>query len=151
MANTSRTQNNRSDHDERRLCRHARAYAPAQHAPVRFDAGRDGARGQGDAAGVRSLPRALSANRRIPHALGLSFACWQAAINEGLAKLKNDAWICHIDSDIVLAPNARESFEIAQLPTDSIYGIDRLECKSYEDWLRFPSTRPNQSSPATTS
>jgi hypothetical protein len=63
--------------------------------------------------------------------------CKGSAINEALARLKKDAWICHIDSDVALAPNARESLEIAQLPTDSIFGIDRLECKSYEDWLRF--------------
>lgn len=63
--------------------------------------------------------------------------CKGAAINEGLAKMAKDAWICHLDSDIALPPTARESLEIAQLPSDSIYGIDRLECKSYEDWHAF--------------
>jgi hypothetical protein len=58
-------------------------------------------------------------------------------INEGLAKLDRDAWICHMDSDIVLPPNARQALHCANLATDTIYGVDRVECKSYLDWHRF--------------
>lgn len=63
--------------------------------------------------------------------------CKGAGINEGLDKLKKDAWICHFDSDIVFPPHTRESLERADLATDSLYGADRLECKSYRDWHRF--------------
>lgn len=59
------------------------------------------------------------------------------AINEGLRKLELSDWICHLDSDIVLPPNTRKALETANLATDAIYGVDRVECKSYLDWLRF--------------
>jgi glycosyl transferase family 2 len=58
-------------------------------------------------------------------------------INEGLARLDRDAWICHMDADIALPPNTREALEQADLDPTMIYGIDRVECKSYEDWARF--------------
>lgn len=58
-------------------------------------------------------------------------------INEGLRKLDRDQWICHLDSDIVLPPNTRQALECAHLATDSLYGMDRIECKSYLDWMRF--------------
>ncbi|HEY3740673.1 MAG TPA: hypothetical protein VGL53_12555, partial [Bryobacteraceae bacterium] len=58
-------------------------------------------------------------------------------INEGLAKLQKDAWICHLDSDIVLPPNTREALERANLSTGGLYGVDRVECKNYIDWQRF--------------
>lgn len=58
-------------------------------------------------------------------------------INEGLGKLDAAQWICHLDADIVLPPNTREALDRANLAKDSIYGVDRVECKSYLDWLRF--------------
>jgi hypothetical protein len=63
--------------------------------------------------------------------------CKGAGINEGLGKLDADAWICHLDADIGLAPNTREALETADLDTSMIYGVDRFECKSYEQWQRF--------------
>lgn len=59
------------------------------------------------------------------------------AINEGLRHLKRQDWICHFDSDIVFPPHTREALERADLDTKSLYGADRLECKSYRDWHRF--------------
>ena len=63
--------------------------------------------------------------------------CKGTAINEGLAKLDHDAWICHLDADIALPPNFYEALQHANLATHSIYGVDRVECKSYLDWMRF--------------
>lgn len=63
--------------------------------------------------------------------------CKGTGINEGLAKLDKDAWICHMDADIALPPNTREALERTNLDTSMIYGIDRVECKSYESWQRF--------------
>jgi len=80
---------------------------------------------------------------RVPYLATDSFGtrwgqfCKGTAINEGLARLKKDAWICHLDSDIVLPPNFREALGHANLATHSLYGVDRVECKSYLDWMRF--------------
>jgi hypothetical protein len=63
--------------------------------------------------------------------------CKGIGINEGLAKLDRDAWMLQMDADIALPPNSREALERMNLATDHIYGIDRVECKSYLDWARF--------------
>lgn len=63
--------------------------------------------------------------------------CKGSGINEGLDKLDKDAWICHLDADIALAPNTREVLEKAELDTSMIYGVDRHECKSWEAWQAF--------------
>lgn len=65
--------------------------------------------------------------------------CKGIGINEGLEKLDRDAWIVHMDADIALPPNTRECLERAKLDEDTLYGIDRVECKSYLDWARFIS------------
>jgi hypothetical protein len=58
-------------------------------------------------------------------------------INEGLKELDKNAWIVHMDCDIILPSHFRSALEIADLDTSMIYGIDRAEFKSYEDWQRF--------------
>ena len=58
-------------------------------------------------------------------------------INEGLAKLDKDAWIVHLDSDIILPAHFRTAVKTADLDPTMIYGIDRAEFKSYADWQRF--------------
>jgi hypothetical protein len=63
--------------------------------------------------------------------------CKGKGINEGLDKLDKDGWICHMDADIALPPNARECLERANPDPSMLYGIDRVECKSYEAWQRF--------------
>ena len=61
-------------------------------------------------------------------------------INEGLVRLDKDAWLCHMDADIALSPNARAALAIMDLDPDCIYGIDRVECKNFLDWMRFISS-----------
>jgi hypothetical protein len=58
-------------------------------------------------------------------------------INAGLAALSLDDWVCHLDADIALPPNSRFALEHADLDPSMIYGIDRVDCKSYTDWQRF--------------
>ena len=61
-----------------------------------------------------------------------------AGINAGLAALRGDDWVIHIDADIALPPRAREMFEQrASLDPMSIYGIDRIMCQNFEDWVNF--------------
>ena len=58
-------------------------------------------------------------------------------VNEGLARLKRDAWVAHMDADIVLPPRAREMLEKVNLDPACLYGIDRMMCESFEDWLKY--------------
>jgi hypothetical protein len=58
-------------------------------------------------------------------------------INQGLDRLALDGWVCHMDADIALPPNTRDALEKADLDSEMVYGIDRVECKSYEAWQRF--------------
>jgi glycosyltransferase involved in cell wall biosynthesis len=59
------------------------------------------------------------------------------AINLGLSHLDRDGWVVHMDGDIVLPPRARYLFEIAKPREDTLYGINRVMCPSYEAWLEF--------------
>ncbi len=58
-------------------------------------------------------------------------------INEGLEKLDRDGWVVHMDADIILPSHFREIIEGADLDPAMIYGIDRAEFKSFEDWTAF--------------
>ena len=60
-----------------------------------------------------------------------------AGINVGLAALSLDAWVAHIDADIILPPRARGLLEAADLDPSMIYGIDRLLCQCFEDWIDY--------------
>jgi hypothetical protein len=58
-------------------------------------------------------------------------------INEGLEKLDKDEWICQMDADIALPPSARFALEQMNLNPLFLYGVDRVECRTYLDWARF--------------
>lgn len=58
-------------------------------------------------------------------------------INAGLSLLKRAGWLVHLDADIVLPPKAREILRGVPLDPLTIYGIDRVNCRSYLDWTRF--------------
>lgn len=60
-------------------------------------------------------------------------------INVGLDKLSKDAWIVHMDSDIILPSHFKDVIAIADLDSTMVYGIDRAEFKSYEDCMTFTS------------
>lgn len=61
-----------------------------------------------------------------------------AGINIGLNAIKGNDWVAHMDADIILPPRAREMFEQrASLDPASIYGIDRMMCQKFEDWVNF--------------
>ena len=58
-------------------------------------------------------------------------------INEGLKNLSQKGWVLHMDGDIVLPPQFRDTLEPIDLDESFIYGVDRLMCNSYEDWARY--------------
>lgn len=58
-------------------------------------------------------------------------------INEGLAALSKNGWLVHLDADVVLPVHFRKFMAGAELDTSMIYGCDRVEFKSYEDFQSF--------------
>jgi len=94
----------------------------------------------------KATKKVCDAYRQPYHATDAFRSRWDefrkgAAINEGLGKLDKSAWIVHLDADIILPPHFRESLERADLDTSMIYGCDRVEVQSWEDWQRFYSSR----------
>ena len=64
------------------------------------------------------------------------------AINIGLAHLRINDWVCHLDADTTLPRNTRKHLANIELDPACIYGIDRVECPSLEAWHRH-LTDPN--------
>lgn len=60
-------------------------------------------------------------------------------INVGLDRLSKKGWVIHMDADIYLAPQTRNILENIQdeLHEDMIYGIDRMMCPTYKDWINY--------------
>jgi hypothetical protein len=55
-------------------------------------------------------------------------------IERGLKHLSAEGWRLHIDADIVLPFDFRHRLEAADLQEDTIYGIDRLMVKNWDQW-----------------
>jgi hypothetical protein len=65
-----------------------------------------------------------------------------AGINVGLAALSKKSWVVHLDADIYLPAMTRFILERVPLNQKKIYGIDRLMCESYSQWIEYlESTR----------
>lgn len=60
-----------------------------------------------------------------------------AAINYALSQLEKKEWVLHLDADIYLPPLTRTILENLPLEKDKIYGVDRLMCNSYEEWIAY--------------
>lgn len=60
-------------------------------------------------------------------------------INEGIKRLIQTDWIVHLDADIYLTPNFKTSIVDKELNKSCLYGMDRLMCNSYEEWMDFLS------------
>ncbi len=58
-------------------------------------------------------------------------------ITSGLRELGCADWMVHIDADIVLPPRTRELLERLPLDPSCIYGIDRMMCPSFADWMTY--------------
>lgn len=66
------------------------------------------------------------------------------AIERGLALLAHDAWILHVDSDIYLPDDFRESLRDADLDTKCMYGADRVMLvgwDAFDKWRHRGSSR----------
>lgn len=58
-------------------------------------------------------------------------------INEGLKRLSLDGWVVHLDSDIYVPPQTRSILRNLPLQKNKIYGVDRLMCPGYKEWINF--------------
>jgi hypothetical protein len=56
------------------------------------------------------------------------------AINLGLSHLRHSDWLLHIDSDILLPHCFRRMLTYGKLNSEFIYGADRQNCLSFENW-----------------
>ena len=63
-----------------------------------------------------------------------------AGINAGLDVLKKDAWIVHMDADIMLPPLFKNLIQGAELDPTMVYGCDRFMSTSYQEWAEFVTT-----------
>lgn len=69
------------------------------------------------------------------------------AINAGLARLSRKGWVVQLDADIYLPPMTRSILEniAEELDPATMYGMDRMMCPSFLEWMRFISNpRPVQ-------
>ena len=68
------------------------------------------------------------------------------AINEGLDRCTMQGWVCILDADIVLLPGFYNELRNAikrdfrSLRGSTIYGVPRLMCHSYAEWMEFIRT-----------
>lgn len=60
-------------------------------------------------------------------------------INAGLAELKMDGFVVHMDADIYLPPQSRILLERMGMDPTFIYGIDRFNVRGYKSWAKFMS------------
>lgn len=60
-------------------------------------------------------------------------------ISKGISLMadQGDAWLLHLDADIWLPPRTGEILAKLNLDPTCIYGIDRMECKTFNDWINF--------------
>lgn len=58
-------------------------------------------------------------------------------LNYALENLKYNDWVINLDADIWLPPRTRSLLESKHLEAHKIYGVDRLMCNSYKDWINF--------------
>lgn len=63
-----------------------------------------------------------------------------AAINVGLANLRQNGWIVQLDADIVVPLQLRNMLAKAGLQTDCLYGVERFNVHSYEKWAKIRPT-----------
>jgi hypothetical protein len=61
------------------------------------------------------------------------------AIERGLGMLSHQGWLLHLDADIALPADFRESLDDADLDESCIYGADRLIVRGFRAWQDLKS------------
>lgn len=62
-------------------------------------------------------------------------------VERGLQHLSAVGHRLHLDSDMVLPLHTRQLLDIADLQDDTIYGCDRILCRSWEDWQKIRNSK----------
>lgn len=57
-------------------------------------------------------------------------------INLGIQNSRNDCWMLHLDADVLLPHNFLTTLNKVKLQKDCIYGVDRLNTLTYENWVK---------------
>lgn len=57
-----------------------------------------------------------------------------AAVERGLTMCRHDGWMLHIDGDVVLPADFRESLDDADLDPTCLHGVDRFNVKGWDAW-----------------
>jgi len=58
-------------------------------------------------------------------------------INAGLEVLGKRGWVLHLDADIYLPPETQGIIPKLELDPECIYGFDRFNCRSFEDFAHY--------------
>lgn len=58
-------------------------------------------------------------------------------VERGLQHTSADGWRIHLDADIVLPRHFRQLVTMAELQNDTVYGVDRVMVKNWNDWQRL--------------
>jgi len=56
------------------------------------------------------------------------------AINLGLSHLRHNGWVLHIDADVLLPHRFHNGLHLARLDKSCLYGCDRMNTGSFENW-----------------
>jgi hypothetical protein len=65
-------------------------------------------------------------------------------INYGLANLRKDGWLLHLDADIALPARSRWLMNLACLDERKLYGVDRVNVVGRQAWDDYKRDRPIQ-------
>jgi hypothetical protein len=84
--------------------------------------------------GVRCLPTRCFSREDHPGQGGKPLFNKARGINYGLAHLRTDGWILHLDADVVLPHRTRYFLQSIDLDPRKIYGIDRVNCVGRAAW-----------------
>lgn len=66
---------------------------------------------------------------------GESF-CKGRLVERGLQHLSADGWRLHVDADVALPHTFRHRLHAAHLQEDTLYGVDRIMLKNWEQWQK---------------
>ena len=61
-------------------------------------------------------------------------------VERGLQHLSADGWRLHIDADIALPRHFRQLVTMAELQHDTVYGVDRIMVRDWNDWQKLKAT-----------
>ena len=62
------------------------------------------------------------------------------AVIKGLDHLSSEGWVLHLDADMALPAHTRKAIDMAHCQNDTIYGVDRVMVKTWDQWQKLQRT-----------